>query len=167
MRDSPEDYSYLDVYKLYLQKASVYLSASKDNEDFSEFLSGDLIQGMVDLDQYLQRLLERLKAGDSFDLTLKSFASPRAEVVYNLALSNRRAKVVLTYLQEYNNNSLKPFFDNGQLVVEQFDFGESLSPSNVSADLNNKKKSVYSVAASKERRVELVFSLRSKGDAGN
>ena len=106
--------------------------------------------------RFMDFMTGQLQDGNSFDISLRGFASPRADTRYNLALSQRRVEAVQNEIREYQNGILIPFLDNGQLKITELSFGESLAPDNVSDALYDRQNSVYSPEASRERRTEIV-----------
>ena len=106
--------------------------------------------------RFLDYITGQLQDGYAFDISLRGFASPRADTRYNLALSQRRVVSVQNEIKAYNNGVLVPFINNGQLKITELSFGESLAPDNVSDVLYDRRNSIFSPEASKERRVEIV-----------
>ena len=50
----------------------------------------------------------------------------------------------------------QPYLRNGQLVISEVSFGETRAAVGVSDALDDRRNSVYSPAAARERRVEIV-----------
>ena len=95
---------------------------------------------------------------------MKGYASPVAATTYNLYLGQRRVSSVRNEIDRYNNGSIKKYIDSGQLVINDISYGETLAPQGISDSSQNKRLSVYSVEASKERRVEIIQVLRLADD---
>ncbi|MFT6808886.1 MAG: tetratricopeptide (TPR) repeat protein [Saprospiraceae bacterium] len=121
-----------------------------------EFFEIDVKGGFDRFTRFLDYMTGQLQDGYSFDLSLRGFASPRADTRYNLALSQRRLIAVRNELRTIANGVLVPFIESGQLKITELSFGESLAPNNVSDGLYDRRNSVYSPEASRERRVEIV-----------
>lgn len=149
--------TYKDNYTFYLKESAFYLKKTDEPSLFKEFIERDLIAGMLKLDRHVEQVLRNLEKGLKYTIEINSYASPRAEPNYNMALSLRRTEAVKRYLLKIKEGRLAYFVERGQLVFLTENFGETTSPTNVSSDLLNKEKSVYSVGASKERRVEVRF----------
>lgn len=122
------------------------------NDFFEYFLRG----GKEKLDDFLHTLLTVLKQGHSLEIRLKGFASPRAGTKYNLALGQRRISAVKNEIYSYKNGALRPFIDEGKLVITEISFGETLAPENISDAIHDLRNSVYGLEASKQRKVEII-----------
>jgi hypothetical protein len=129
-------------------------------DEFESFFEGDVKGGYDKFKMFLVLLQQELEAGNTVQLVLKGFASPRAENRYNLVLGQRRVTSVKNEMIFYDNEELKKYYLNGQLVIKDISFGKELAPPNVSGDLKDRRRSVYSLDASKERRVEILRATR-------
>ncbi len=129
----------------------------------AEFFDQDVRAGYDRMNNFLGFLLGELRAGKSFDISIKGYASPRADERYNLALSQRRVVSVQNELRAFAQGGLVQFINNGQLRITELAYGESLAPDNVSDALYDRRNSVYSPEASRERRVEIVEIKSSSG----
>jgi hypothetical protein len=101
------------------------------------------------LDATLQRYSGRVK------ITITGTASPLAESRYNVILSNRRIVSLENYWKNRLGGRLKEALDKNTLLLEFIPAGEEKSAANVSDDLRDLSKSVYSREAALERRIEL------------
>ncbi|MEZ4980164.1 MAG: hypothetical protein R2769_00965 [Saprospiraceae bacterium] len=101
-------------------------------------------------------MYEFLNQGNSLEIVLRGFTSPRARSDYNEKLSQRRIVSVRNHFEEYNGGILKPFLDDGRLKILEKPYGESKAKSDVSDKLNDARNSIYGVPASLERRVEII-----------
>lgn len=124
------------------------------------FFEEDLKGGFEQFQAFLDVLLQVLQNGQELELQIKGYASPVAPSTYNLYLGQRRVSSIRNEMDRYKDGAIKKFIESGQLVVTDISYGETLAPQNVSDAANNKRLSVYSVEASKERRVEIVQVLR-------
>ena len=90
-------------------------------------------------------------------MEIQGYASPRAATVYNQNLSKRRVDCVRNFFETYNNGQFLPYLKSGKLSIREASFAEEI-PINltVSDDISDRQKSVYSVLASLERRVEII-----------
>lgn len=121
-----------------------------------EFFEKDVKGGYDLFLQFLDYLLGQLQDGNSFELSIRGFASPRADSKYNLALSQRRVVCIQNELNAYNGGALKEYMNNGQLKITELSYGESLAPDNVSDSLYDRQNSIFSPEASRERRGEIL-----------
>ncbi|MFT6150357.1 MAG: outer membrane protein OmpA-like peptidoglycan-associated protein, partial [Saprospiraceae bacterium] len=108
------------------------------------------------LDAFSAVLLKHLQAGETIEIVLKGFASPRAKSDYNLNLSKRRVGCVRNYFRTYQGDTFQKYLNNGQLKIFTSPFGETKAATSVSDELDDKRNSVYSVGAAEERRVEIL-----------
>jgi hypothetical protein len=100
---------------------------------------------------------ELLANGYDLEITFKGHASPLAASNYNLNLSKRRIASVVLDLKTRYKGMLAPYFEDGSITIVQNPFGEELAPKEVDDNYNQPKQSVFSPAAAKERRVEIVL----------
>jgi len=56
----------------------------------------------------------------------------------------------------YQGGLFKTYLENGQLIITDISFGEELANKAVSDNKNDQIGSIYSVGASRERKVEIV-----------
>ena len=122
-------------------------------EDFFEFF---LKGGKEKFDDFLHTLLTVLKQGHSLEIRLKGFSSPRAGSKYNLALAQRRISAVKNEIYQYKNGALKPYINEGKLVITEISYGESLAPEDISDNIHDLRNSIYGLEASKQRKVEII-----------
>ncbi|MCB0661743.1 MAG: hypothetical protein KDC24_03300 [Saprospiraceae bacterium] len=111
---------------------------------------GEALQTFTDL------LYEFLKQGNSLEIVLRGFTSPRAASDYNEKLSQRRIVSVRNHFENYKDGLLKPFLEDGRLKILEKPYGESKAKNDVSDKLDDVRNSIYGVPASLERRVEII-----------
>lgn len=158
--------TYSDTYYPYIEKKEEFkkkytkqlggdakLSSQYNLEAFFET---DVRGGFEKLQLFVGKLSERLKSGDRIELSLKGFASPRAANKYNLALGQRRIWTLKNELRDFGGGILKPYIDSGALQVVEVSYGEEASPIDISDSYSNRRLSVYSVEASRQRKAEIV-----------
>ena len=103
-------------------------------------------------------LVTDLEAGNTVTLTVCGFASPLHKADYNVALSARRIASFVNYLKEYDHGRLLPYLNGNaqnRLIINGEPEGASLAKKEVSDNVNDTRNSVYSIAASKERRIQI------------
>ncbi|MEM6966194.1 MAG: hypothetical protein AAF573_15625 [Bacteroidota bacterium] len=128
----------------------------------NDFFDNKVKKGYNHLFLFSQILLKRLNKGDQVEIFLKGYTSPRAKSDYNYFLSKRRISCVRNHFKTYANGVFQPFLASGQLVISERPFGETTAATSISDDLTDQRNSIYSVAASIERRVEIVEIKRSE-----
>ncbi len=158
--------NYTETFDKYVVKKQEFADEYTSDMDASEkllgeqrvqdFFENDVKKGFDNFYSFLQSMLKQLNEGKTFELSLRGFASPRADQRYNLALSQRRVVSVENEMREYANGAFLKFINNGQLKITQLSYGENLAPDNVSDVFYDRRNSIYSPEASKERRVEIV-----------
>ncbi len=158
--------SYSDLYPAYFEMKdefiSNYLEGNPDksqsdvNAEYERFFENQVRKGAEDMQKFLGILLAHLKRGENIEISLKGYTSPRSSREYNYILGQRRVNNVLNEFSRFEEGALLEFIDSGQLKIQQRSFGETTSPRNISDSINDPANSVYSLPASKERRVEIV-----------
>jgi len=127
-------------------------AASQKVDDFFEF---DVRGGYGQLNKFLEQLVSELNGGQEIVLSIKGYASPRATSKYNKALSKRRIHSLKNELVKYQGGILADYIVKAQLKIEELPFGEDLAPTGISDRITDRRNSVYSVEASRERRIEI------------
>jgi len=165
-RSSATNKVYSDLYNNYLERQSVFVSeygsGVSEGERYSaegevqSFFAGDVVSGYSKLQTMMGVLIKELQLGQRVEISIRGYASPRFEPKYNLVLGQRRVASVKNEMIRYQDGILMPFINSGQLKVIDVSFGEELAPSNISDSIGNRKLSIYSPEASKERRVEII-----------
>ena len=117
-------------------------------------------QGVKDLYQFRDLLLEELEKGVKIKIQIKGFASPLAKTDYNVNLTKRRISSFINYLMEYNNGVFQPYItdtasNGGYVTFVGVPFGEYTANQLTSDNFHDQKNSVYSRAAAIERKIEI------------
>ena len=159
--DYEETYlKYIELLPKYQKEYTTGLKKEKKieaEEDILNFFSEKVIHGYNQLNDFLNLLELELKQGTYFKLEVKGFASPLAKTKYNTNLSKRRIESFKNYIRKYNSAILKDFYENKKtLEIIEVPFGEEKADHFVSDNPNDTKKSVYSKAASLERKIEIL-----------
>ncbi len=108
------------------------------------------------LEGFTNHLYKFLLQGSQAEIMLRGYASPRSRSDYNDALTSRRVKSVENHFYQWNGGILGPFINSGQLKLTERPLGESAAPAGISDDILDVKSSIYSIEASRERRVEIL-----------
>jgi tetratricopeptide (TPR) repeat protein len=120
------------------------------------FFEDDVKGGFSDLQNFADNLDLFLTNSYKVEIMVKGFASPLAQSDYNLSLTRRRVVCVTNYLRKVRNGIYQPFIQSGQLSVTLAPLGEETAPTGISDSGKDRKRSVFSVDASKERRAEVL-----------
>lgn len=108
-------------------------------------------------EQFLNLLLDDLKAGHRISMTVEGYASPIHTSKYNELISKRRIASIVNQIMEYKKGILTKYMgtNGGSLQIREVAYGSSHAGNDVSSDPRHTNKSVYSVEAAKERRIEI------------
>lgn len=156
--------AYGETFLGYYNLQSEYLAASdrvsdNDNDNFadsiSNFFETRLRAGYERLQEFSPLLYNYLQNGYGMELVLRGFASPLAETEYNRILTSRRISAVINHFYKYQNGLFRDYITKGQLRIRVEPNGEDKATYGASDDYKNKKKSIYSLRAMKERRIEI------------
>jgi len=126
-----------------------------------DFFENEVRRGYDRLDQLCAVLLDHLKNGESLEVLIKGFTSPRAQTDYNLNLGKRRIASVRNQFAAYADGALQPYLNAGRLKITETSFGETTARRGISDNLSDERNSVYHPDAARERRVEIV-AIREK-----
>ena len=138
--------------------------AIKEMEDFFE---KDMIGTYEKFIKFTESTLERLKLGRNITIRVQGYASPLASERYNLILTKRRINSMYNFYSTFEGGAMKEFVDNGRLVIELIPHGEAESPEGISDNPKDRKNSVFGLAASKQRRVEIKEAESTKNQKKN
>tara|TARA_B110000196_G_C20644383_1_gene430001 strand:+ start:55 stop:477 length:423 start_codon:yes stop_codon:yes gene_type:complete len=128
----------------------------KQNTNASDFFEMELKENFNKLNIILEMLLLDLNNKNKIELQIRGYASPLHNAEYNRNLSLRRISSFINYLKKYKNGMFSKFIQSQFLTITELPFGESASLENVSDNPNDKKNSIYSIGAMKERKIEIV-----------
>src|SRR5690606_13758237 len=120
--------------------------------EFDFFFQLTLPEGKELLDLFMATLEEDLLKGEKVTITIQGFASPIASDMYNMNISKRRIHSMINDISRYKSGALRKYFNNGQLKIEEKPVGERMAPKNISDVVSDRRNSVYSLPASRERR---------------
>ena len=152
---------YTDLYNTYYKRRSTFASRNGEAVPTSDFFDKDVKAGHDKFQKFMAGLLKELDNGQQIEITIKGFASPRFDVKYNLVLAQRRVMSVINEMKRYGDGKLGDYINSNRLIINQISYGEELSTGLVEDRIQNVKGSIYSISASKERKVE-VISIKAK-----
>ncbi len=154
-------FAYGETFFAYMNKQPEFLAAYyRTNKDVSgdganeiaNFFTNDVQKGYDKLMEFSALLTNYLGEGHYLEIVLEGYASPLAATDYNRNLTGRRVSCVANHLYNYGGGVLQQYLRDGRLRVRVEPYGETQAQAGISDDGNNRKLSVYSVAASRERR---------------
>jgi len=164
--------SYTDSYQKYAQQFPVYeskvglqrdsIQAKKSVLELSQFFKDEVEKGRNDLELFTNQVWFELQKGNRVQLMVQGFASPLAKTDYNVHLTKRRIQSLKNYFEEVQQGRFGAYMlgDHPTLEFIEVPMGEYRANKEISDDYYDQKNSVYSKAASLERRIEII-ELRS------
>jgi hypothetical protein len=87
---------------------------------------------------------------------MKGYCSPLASTDYNINLAKRRIVSLKNYFSEWNQGILATYLNKGLLKITEEEIGELKASALVSDNPNEQAKSVYSLSAALERKIEII-----------
>jgi hypothetical protein len=167
-RNYDETYvSYINMKEEYRREyAAQYADAEmqkKAQQDVDQFFTKSVEGEYARLNKALEQLIGVLEKGETLELYIRGFCSPRSSSSYNKNLAKRRISCMLNQIEIYKNGVFKEYIDNGQLKFIELPIGESAVPKGVSDDVNDPRNSIYSPDAARQRKVHLeTIKLKEK-----
>ena len=156
--DTITNSEYESTYHEYLDLEDVYLTRNKKvntKEEINLFFLDEIPKGYNDLNKLLKIITSQIHHNVKFKIKVKGFASPLASNSYNLRLSKRRINSIINYIHKYENGILSNKIGS-QIFFEFIPFGEEKADKNVNDNPKIKNKSIFSIEAARERKIELV-----------
>ncbi|MFT3886001.1 MAG: DUF1573 domain-containing protein [Flavobacteriales bacterium] len=176
--DTTTTLTYAQTYAAYKALVPEYRKAWSGSTNGTAAINGffrdSVDQGFTRLDRFITLLEQALDEGQHMEVQVRGFASPLAKDGYNHNLSLRRIQSLVNQLRSARGGRLIPYLDGtaangGRLIIRRSPFGEGASAPGVSDVLSDLRNSVYSVDASRERRIEIEQVVpipgRTRGDA--
>ncbi|MCB0639856.1 MAG: hypothetical protein KDC54_24705, partial [Lewinella sp.] len=152
--------TYTDTYEAYLSRQTAYFDEFTDDpngqEALEDFFTQDVEDGYRRLERFSEILLTLLEDGQTVEIFLKGYTSPRARGDYNLLLGKRRVSAVRNHFEQWRDGVFEPYLQDGQLIISEVSFGETRAAANVRDERAGDRASIYSPEAARERRVEIV-----------
>ncbi|MEY4105772.1 MAG: hypothetical protein RL181_114 [Bacteroidota bacterium] len=152
---------YASLNKAYYAQKNLYINRFTSGKNLEEvlnlegFFEREVRDELKKLYAFSDQLLHYLGKGNSIEIELKGYSSPRAEESFNEILSRRRIMSVANFFRAYKNGQFLPYLENGQFKIIDSPFGETQSKIGVPDRLDDENGSIYSFRASLERRVEI------------
>ncbi|MEM9050675.1 MAG: hypothetical protein AAGC47_01375 [Bacteroidota bacterium] len=177
-RNTETDLDYLDTYRAYTRLLPTYQEEYKAGlntsgqveaeESMDDFFLNEIDQGVSDLSLFSELLFRELEEGAQIEMTVRGFASPLAATDYNVNLTQRRISSLINYLKNYKRGKLRPYLNGsesaeGRLRIVKVPFGEYVAQEKIS-DNPNESNAIYGIAASRERKIEIVSVTKALND---
>lgn len=169
--DSTTSKDYAQTYKAYralcnLYKANCTRGLADSLEDaavrqMEDFFAQKVDKGMEKLELLASYIYDKLKEGRTVSLQVRGYASSLHNESYNYRLSQRRIVSLENYLKNWNEGLLRPYFSlkneegSPRLSVAELPVGKLESKSANPESLEEKRRSVFTLDAMEERRIEI------------
>lgn len=159
-RKSTTRLTYSETYFDYQDRETVYYDQFESDEEVEEeiaaFFKDEVDLGYDRLERFSAILLEILEEGQRVEIFLKGYTSPRAKGDYNLLLGKRRISAVRNHFEAWKEGVFGTYIDTDQLHITEVSFGETQAASSAKDEKSGERLSIYSPAAARERRVEII-----------
>ncbi len=152
---------YINLKGVYTQEYAKVKNASAPAE-INAWFTDTVEYQFSKLVQFCSLMLGELQAGKKLSVTISGYCSPLNDNNYNIHLGNRRVASFVNYLNLYRDGALQPFIANGLLQVIKQSVGEEKASEQVSDNRLDTPNSVYSPAASRERKITITSLEVSK-----
>ena len=163
---STTDQTYEQTYYPYIDRKSAFQVKASDGLDdqqafltrsnIDQFFNQEVEDGWKLLSNFGRALIGYLEEGNTFNLELAGYASPRAPTEYNRRLSARRNMSLENYMRGYGDGTLGAYLDDGTISITETALGESTANlERIYERIDRERESIYSIEASLERRVVL------------
>lgn len=144
--------NYGELYNSYTARKATFESKSVDGaENVGTFFS-QIDKNFQSVSSVVQALSGLVDSGYVITLEFRGYTSPLASESYNKKLSERRINSIIAYFDSKLGEQFK-ILSKTALAIP---FGETLSPKEISDSGKDRAKSEFGVAASKQRKVEIV-----------
>jgi len=148
--------SYLTTFERYMAARNTYLRRTASPRAEMEAFFVEVEDGMRNLREFAAFLF--VNRDKKFEINISAFASPLGMEQYNKLLTERRLASIRRFLQEWNGGVLATYLNNGNITINAVPYGATQAPPHVSYDPRDRARSIYSVEASRERRITVHYS---------
>ncbi len=153
--DMPKDNNsanYGDLYTSYKSRQATFVSKSANgSSEVSSFFS-QIDKNYSRVDDVVKELSNLVDSGYIITLEFRGYTSPLATEEYNKELSERRISSIIKFFDTRLGANFKVLAKSALAIP----FGEMLAPKEISDSKNDRAKSEFGIAASKQRKVEIV-----------
>jgi len=125
-------------------------------QEVLEFFDTELKGNYDTLGVFSETLIKYLQQGNTAIISIRGFASPLAATDYNKNLGKRRVNCLMNHFTDYRDGMLQRYLADGSLILKEVSFGESNADKTISENPKDRRNSVYSPKASRERKVQIV-----------
>ena len=126
-------------------------SLKKVRNFFDNTVSGEYKR----MNEFMAQLLILMEKGESLEISVRGFCSPRSSTNYNVNLAKRRISCLKNQFNAYQNGALTKYIRNGKIKFYDLPIGEAEVPVGVSDNLLDPRNSICSPEASAQRKVHI------------
>ena len=165
-RDIVSKFSYDETYVKYISRKEEFIRVFsrgltgeqkiQAQSELGEFFDRDVKTGYDRLEVFAKSLQRFIESGYSVEIIIKGYASPLAKSDYNQNLTLRRSNCVLNYMRKAEGGIYQKYIVDGRLVLTTVGFGEEKAKAGIDDSPKNTRLSIFSPAASRERRAEII-----------
>lgn len=158
----------LTLYKNKYSEGIEGREKSEAKDSITAFFTNYVNTGFNKLQEFKKLLRKELQDGKDVSLKIEGYASPLNTPEYNYHLSKRRISSIINYLYEADSGYFISYLQNdtsikGSLTIFKDPQGDKTASPFVSNNPNDKRNSIYSIAAALERRIRI--SMYSSGES--
>lgn len=157
--------SYDVLYSDYNKAKPSYIDSTSNKEALTSFFTNNVDFGYQVLLKLYDSVVHEVARGNSILLFARGYASPLNVTQYNVNLTQRRISSVYKFFMEYQGGALEKLLQSNKDVsfeIIEVPLGEYAANQSTSDNGNDRASSVYSVAASIERKVEILYMTRTQ-----
>lgn len=144
--------NYGELYDAYTSRKPAFTSKSSDGAENVEAFFTQINNNYSRVTNVIDELSGLVDSGYIVTLEFRGYTSPLASESYNKKLSERRISSIIKYFDTQLGDKFKILAKSALAIP----FGETMSPKEISDSSKDRAKSEYGVAASKQRKVEIV-----------
>ena len=144
--------NYGELYDSYKTKVSEFTTKSNESPEKVTSFFTQIDKNYNRIDDIVRELSSLVDSGYVVTLEFRGYTSPLASEEYNKKLSERRISSIIKLVDDRLGDNFKVLAKSALAIP----FGETMSPKEISDSKKDRAKSVYSIAASKQRKVEIV-----------
>jgi hypothetical protein len=158
--------NYTQAYNSFMAYKEMYVrefsTQFKDNEQ--KITASDRVRNFFDntvtkqfqrMNEFMALLLIFMERGESIEISVRGFCSPRSSTNYNVNLAKRRIACLKNQINTYQNGALSKYTNSGKIKFIDLPIGEAEVPVGISDNLLDPRNSICSPEASAQRKVHI------------
>ena len=159
--------SYKESFVSYQNRQKEYEQVNDNMASITRFFENDLLgeyQKLVNLTAMIQ---EAMHQNMLIRVQVRGYCSPLGRTLYNDLLGSRRTESLRNFFRQNDEvGNLAGYMDKDspELIISQTSFGERTAADDISDEPGDVRNSIYSLAAMRERRIEIEAVNVSSGE---